>query len=67
MGTIGKGKTLVSVSLPDEWRKEIDKRAAALRMTRAAYVRLMVENWWKAGCQPLNEPDKFMQIARKSK
>lgn len=65
MGATGKGKTLVSVSLPKGWVEEIDQRANALRMTRAAYFRLLVENWRKAGKPPLSEPDRLMQIAQR--
>jgi hypothetical protein len=42
MGGTGKGKTLVSVSIADAWRNEIDQRATALRMSRAAYVRMII-------------------------
>ena len=43
MGRIGKNKTLVSISIPTEWRDEIDRRAAALSLTRAAYVTMILE------------------------
>ena len=65
MGRIGKNKTLVSISIPTEWRDEIDRRAAALSLTRAAYVTMILEQWWAKGCQAISEPDRLMQINAK--
>jgi hypothetical protein len=66
MGQVGKGKTLVNVSLPNAWRDEIDRRAAVLRLTRATYTVMIVEKWWKDGQPPVSEPDRLMQIAAKA-
>ena len=62
VGRIGKNKTLVSISIPSEWREEIDRRAAALSLTRAAYVTMILEQWWAKGCPAISEPDRLMQI-----
>ncbi len=62
MGRIGKNKTLISISIPKEWREEIDRRAAALSLTRAAYATMIIERWWNEGCQAISEPDRLMQI-----
>jgi hypothetical protein len=62
VGRIGKNKTLVSVSIPIAWREEIDRRAAALSMSRAAYVTMILEQWWGKGCPAISEPDRLMQI-----
>jgi len=62
MGRIGKNKTLVSISIPLEWRAEIDRRAAALSLSRAAYVTRIVELWWARDCPAISEPDRLMQI-----
>jgi hypothetical protein len=62
MGRIGKNKTLVSISIPIEWRDEIDRRATALSLTRAAYVTMIIEQWWAKGCPAISEPDRLMQI-----
>ena len=66
MGKIGKGKALASVSLPHAWRDEIDRRANALNLTRATYLRMMVADWRKRGSPPLSDADRFMQIAQKT-
>ena len=65
MGRIGKNKTLVSISIPTEWRDEIDRRAAALSLTRAAYVTMILEQWWAKGCPAISEHDRLMQINAK--
>jgi hypothetical protein len=67
MGKIGKGKQLVSLSLPDEWLAEIDRRAASLRLTRATYTLMIIERWWESGKSPVSEPDRLVQIANASK
>jgi hypothetical protein len=65
VGRIGKNKTLVSVSIPNEWREEIDRRATALSMSRAAYVTMILEQWWAKDCPAISEPDRLMQINAK--
>ncbi len=65
MGRIGKNKTLVSISIPIEWREQIDRRATALSLTRAAYVTMILEQWWAKGCPAISEPDRLMQINAK--
>ncbi len=65
MGRIGKNKTLVSISIPLEWRDEVDRRATALSLTRAAYVTMILEQWWAKGCPAISEPDRLMQINTK--
>jgi hypothetical protein len=65
MGRIGKNKTLVSISIPIEWREQIDRRASALSLTRAAYVTMILEQWWAKGCPAISEPDRLMQINAK--
>jgi hypothetical protein len=67
MGKIGKGKQLVSLSLPDEWLAEIDRRAASLRLTRATYTLMIIEQWWNSGKSPVSEPDRLMLVADSSK
>jgi len=67
MGKIGKGKRLVSLSLPDSWLAEIDRRAASLRLTRATYAMMIIERWWEGGKPPVSEPDRLMQIANSVK
>jgi hypothetical protein len=66
MGKTGKGKILVSLSMPLAWCAQIDQRAEALHMTRATYLRLVVEYWRKAGSPPVSEPDRYMQVAKKN-
>jgi len=65
VGRIGKNKTLVSISVPVQWREEIDRRAAALSLTRAAYVTRIIELWWMRDCPAVSEPDRLMQINAK--
>jgi len=64
MGKIGKGKAFVGTTIPQEWRDEIDRRARPLRLSRSAYTAIIIEQWWSKGCPPVNDPDKFMQIAK---
>jgi hypothetical protein len=64
MGKIGKGKQLVSLSLPEAWLEEIDQRSASLRLTRATYATMVIEKWWTEGKGPVSEPDRLMQLAR---
>jgi hypothetical protein len=67
MGQIAKGKKLVSVTIPEAWCSEIDRRAAALHLSRATFTMLILEDWWNRGKPPVSPPDKFMQVANKSK
>lgn len=67
MGKIGKGKQLVSLSLPDQWLAEIDRRAASLRLTRATYAKMIIERWWEDGKNAVSEPDRLMQVANSLK
>jgi len=67
MGRIGKNKTLISISIPQAWRDEIDSRAAALSLTRAAYATMILERWWAEGCPAISEPDRLMQLTCKIK
>jgi hypothetical protein len=66
MGRVGKGKTLINVSVPNAWRDEIDRRAEGLHLTRATFTMLILAKWWQDGRAPVSEPDKLMQIAAKT-
>lgn len=61
MGKVGKGKTLLSVSAPAELIAEIDRRAAALRLSRASYTLAVMEKWQAEGCPPVTKADEAMQ------
>jgi len=58
-------KTLLSLSIPEDWRIEIDRRAESLNLTRATYATLILAKWWSDGKPPVTQPDKLMQLAKK--
>jgi hypothetical protein len=60
-------KTLLSLSIPEDWRQEIDRRAESLNLTRATYATLILAKWWSDGKPPVTEPDRLMQVAKSSK
>ena len=65
MAGLGKGKKLISVSVPDGWERDIRQRADALGLTVASYTRLILKKWRDNGMPPVNQPDKLMQIAKR--
>ena len=64
MATPGKGKALLSTTVPKEWGSIIADRAAPLRMSQAAFLAAIVEKWVEAGCPPVTEADRAMQHLR---
>lgn len=51
--------------MPEGWCAEIDLRASALGLTRASYLRLIVQRWRREGRPAVSEPDRLMQVSRK--
>ncbi|HTB62975.1 MAG TPA: hypothetical protein VK737_05240 [Opitutales bacterium] len=64
MAGLGKGKKLISVSMPSDWERDIKHRADALGLTVASYTRLILKKWREDGLPPVSEPDKLMQVAK---
>lgn len=62
MGQVGKGKTLVSASIPDALVSLIDKRAKALRWSRARYALAIIEQWKANGCPPVSDADHALEV-----
>jgi len=67
-GGVGKSRhaTTLSVHASKRLIAAIEARADALGLTKSRFASLVLEKWSTEGCQPVNEPDRLMQIAAKS-
>jgi hypothetical protein len=67
---MGMGKSLHATTLSVHASKRmisaIEARANALGITKSKFASLILEKWSAEGRQPVNEPDRLMQIAAKS-
>lgn len=66
MGKIGKGKKQLGIVLNRSLAKVIEERAKALGFTPTRYAAMVVELWDTQGNPPVSEPDRLMQIAKKT-
>jgi len=64
---IAKGKTLLGLTVDESIRKEIDRRAERLHLSRSTYAALILQDWKARGHPPVTEPDRLMQLAIKNK
>ena len=60
MAKPGKGKTMVSVTAPDELLAIVDARAEALGWSRAKFALAILETWQAEGSKPVNKIDATM-------
>ncbi|AHF94159.1 hypothetical protein OPIT5_06885 [Opitutaceae bacterium TAV5] len=65
MGKAKDSETL-SVHASKKHVETIAARAAPLSLSKSKYAALIIEQWVQAGCPPVNEPDRLMQLAKKS-
>lgn len=62
VGSVGKGKHFIGLSVPLKPVQNIDSRAKALGWTRARYTLAIVEKWYAEGCPPVSEADNALQV-----
>jgi hypothetical protein len=67
MGKIGKGKKQIGVVLPSSLARHIEGRAKSLGFTSSRYTAMIIEHWSALGHPPVSEPDRLMEVAKKSK
>ena len=67
MAKPGKGKTLISVTVPNDLVKVMDARAEALSWSRAQFALAIFEQWKAAGYPAVSETDHLLAISRQGK
>jgi hypothetical protein len=67
MGKIGKGKKQFGVVLSSPLARHIEGRAKSLGFTSSRYTAMIIEYWAAQGHPPVSEPDRLMELAKKSK
>lgn len=60
MAKPGQGKTMISVTAPNELLALIDARAEAIGWSRAKFALAVLENWQAEGAKPVNKIDATM-------
>lgn len=61
MGKIGKNKSVISTSLDNELACEIESRAQSIGKTKGAFLRDLLEDWYKRGAPPVGKLDALVQ------
>lgn len=57
----GKGKSHVSTSVDEELANEIVRRAENLRISKGAYLREVLDQWYRQGAKPVSHIDALSE------
>ena len=60
MGRIGKGKTMIGITTPEDLNLIIAARAEALGWPKAKFALAILEHWQAEGAKPVNKIDATM-------
>jgi hypothetical protein len=64
MGRIGPGRSQLNVNMPRDILAVVEARAAALHLTKSAYLCVLLEDWKARDYPGVSDADRALQILK---